>query len=90
VAASRHRRADTEDQCKKPGKFGVASDTPEDVVKQAELASDVVRLARDGSTIRKVIVVPGHIVNVVVRCRLPVGGDAQASMIRIAITGSQI
>ncbi|HEY6422237.1 MAG TPA: leucine--tRNA ligase [Pseudonocardiaceae bacterium] len=52
---------------KNRGKLVVASDAPDDAVKQAALDSDVVRAAQDGSTIRKVIVVPGRLVNVVVK-----------------------
>jgi len=39
----------------------------EDAIKQAALDSDIVRAAQNGSTIRKVIVVPGRLVNVVVK-----------------------
>jgi leucyl-tRNA synthetase len=52
---------------KNRGKLVVASDAPEDAIKQAALDSDVVRAAQNGSTIRKVIVVPGRLVNVVVK-----------------------
>ena len=51
---------------KNRGKLVVASDAPEAAIKQAALDSDVVRAAQNGSTIRKVIVVPGRLVNVVV------------------------
>ncbi len=52
---------------KNRGKLVVASDAPEDAIKQAALDSDIVRAAQNGSTIRKVIVVPGRLVNVVVK-----------------------
>ncbi|MDT7714414.1 MAG: leucyl-tRNA synthetase [Pseudonocardiales bacterium] len=52
---------------KNRGKLVVASDAPEDAIKQAALNSDIVRAAQNGSTIRKVIVVPGRLVNVVVK-----------------------
>ncbi|MGH3873687.1 MAG: leucine--tRNA ligase [Pseudonocardiaceae bacterium] len=51
---------------KNRGKLVVASNTPEDAVKQAALDSDIVRAAQAGGTIRKIIVVPGRLVNVVV------------------------
>ncbi len=49
---------------KNRGKLMVASDAPDDAIKQAALEADVVRAAQ--GTIRKVIVVPGRLVNVVV------------------------
>ncbi|MDT7596485.1 MAG: leucyl-tRNA synthetase [Pseudonocardiales bacterium] len=52
---------------KNRGKLVVAADAPEDAIKQAALDSDIVRAAQNGSTIRKVIVVPGRLVNVVVK-----------------------
>lgn len=52
---------------KNRGKIVVASDATEETVKQAALGSDIVRAAQNGSTVRKVIVVPGRLVNVVVK-----------------------
>ncbi len=50
---------------KKRAEIEVAADAPKDVVEQAALAEDAVAKLLDGGSPRKVIVVPGRIVNVV-------------------------
>ncbi|MEO1041208.1 MAG: class I tRNA ligase family protein [Pseudomonadota bacterium] len=50
---------------KRRGEIKVAADAAEDVVKEAALAQNDVARFMEGKTIRKVIVVPGRIVNVV-------------------------
>jgi leucyl-tRNA synthetase len=48
------------------GKIAVAADAAKDVIEQAALADDNVQRFVDGKPIRKVIVVPGRLVNIVV------------------------
>jgi leucyl-tRNA synthetase len=47
------------------GKVQVATDAPKDQVETAALAEENVKRFTDGQTIRKVIVVPGKLVNIV-------------------------
>ena len=47
------------------GKIVVAADAPNDVVEAAALADDKIKHALNGSTPKKVIVVPGRTVNIV-------------------------
>ncbi|WP_050932008.1 leucine--tRNA ligase [Aestuariivita boseongensis] len=51
---------------KRRGEIEVAKDLPKDEVEKAALSVDAVQRALDGATPKKVIVVPGRIVNVVV------------------------
>jgi len=48
------------------GKVTVPADAPESAVKEAALADPRIRPFIDGATIRKVICVPGKLVNIVV------------------------
>ena len=51
---------------KRRGEIEVAKDLPKDEVEKAALSVDAVQRALDGATPKKVIVVPGRIVNVVI------------------------
>ena len=48
------------------GKITVPADAPEEAVRQAALADENVTRHMDGKTVRKVVVVPGKLVNIVV------------------------
>ena len=50
---------------KRRGEIEVAADAPKDAVEQAALSDEAVQRHIDGKTIRKVVVVPGRIVNIV-------------------------
>ena len=51
---------------KRRGEIEVAKDLPKDEVEKAALSVEAVMRALDGATPKKVIVVPGRIVNVVI------------------------
>ncbi|WDI32784.1 leucine--tRNA ligase [Hyphococcus flavus] len=50
---------------KRRGEIAVAADAPNETVEQAALSDEAVKRHIDGKTIRKVVVVPGRIVNIV-------------------------
>ncbi|WP_425410509.1 leucine--tRNA ligase [Hyphococcus sp.] len=50
---------------KRRAEIAVASDAPSETVEQAALSDEAVKRHTDGKTIRKVVVVPGRIVNIV-------------------------
>lgn len=50
---------------KRRGEIEVAADAPKEAVEQAALSDEAVQRHIDGKTIRKVVVVPGRIVNIV-------------------------
>jgi leucyl-tRNA synthetase len=50
---------------KRRGEIKIAADAPNETVEQAALSDEAVKRHIDGKTIRKVVVVPGRIVNIV-------------------------